>query len=520
MRSRCCHLLLRGLLLVGAGSFPVSSQSMDSLYLSPDSALITTDSSLLFTATARTHIDSLWHDVTFDTSTVWGTNARGVAFDSNGGWFNPDTIGSFLVWASNPFSADTVLVRVEHGAMQNMLVTAAYTDIPVATTLQLRAMAFDAHACSWDVTDSAFTVWGTDDTSALPLTRGRYTSGQAGTHRIWVISAGRGDTIQIIVTRTDTSAVSKLPVSTTTSYVSINTGVVLSVLDLTGSDSVSVALQTNAYPPDVSLLRHPLPRYYTIEPGPGITSIRTALTLPYTQTDFTASELTSEQFLFCVRYHDGQWDTLASIVDTFKNTVTCTTAGFSVWAIDGVCRGIDCHTCTVRYLTEPPAQAYTGVPYMYPVQVTGGTVRQLLAGPVSMELKDDTVRWVPGIQDTGSHQVKIWANGFCAGAVQEFSLLVEVPTGVFVVQPVRSGGTTMDPRPDYSIEARIHLRVSERISLRLFSVQGKAVSHLPAMIYTAGTHTIGISAACASGIYLLQIQGETFSETRKIIITR
>lgn len=116
---------------------------------------------------------------------------------------------------------------------------------------------------------------------------------------------------------------------------------VLDFSSVTNLDAVEIELFRKAWSPHTDLEQpKPVKRYYQITPtATGTPGFTAQITLPYTDQEFAASEITGdESTLFLLRYDTDREDwvrTPTPTIDTDMNLITTTTTGFSEWQIGG-----------------------------------------------------------------------------------------------------------------------------------------------------------------------------------------
>jgi hypothetical protein len=313
-------------------------------------------------------------------------------------------------------------------------------------------------------------------------------------------------------------------ISDTGEYVFDRSGITIKIIAITGGDTLIVELYKDVYPLNLVGLINPLKKYFRIIPGQGITSIKAMVTFEYSQDEFLKTGLSDEKYLYNARYHNGRWAPYYSFVDTVNNTVTCTTSGFSMWAIDAVCQGIDCSECQVTINSTPPTIAYVGSLYSYPVLVSGGSVRQLLEAPAGMELDANTLSWVPTMSDRGGHSITIWANGLCKPDTQKYFLTVEKYGKVLIqedgLKNMQYTYTNIQQNPNLNMDLVISIRVPQRIGISIYTAYGEIVKRYPQMQLNAGTHKYKYSGSLTPGIYFIKVAGDNFTETKKVLLIR
>jgi hypothetical protein len=113
-----------------------------------------------------------------------------------GGRYNPDSTGTYRVWAADGSFRDTCAVTVLHGRTVRLVVLPDTARITTDSTLRLAATAYDADRNGWVVTDSS--VW-TDTDPRITVANGVYNPDRVGNYTVTATYNGYADTSAVFV---------------------------------------------------------------------------------------------------------------------------------------------------------------------------------------------------------------------------------------------------------------------------------------------------------------------------------
>jgi hypothetical protein len=174
----------------------VTRGAIAGLAVTPASASVTADSTLMLTAMANDASGNIW-PVTDSVATSWsGTGS--VAAIVNGS-YQADTAGTWNVIATNNGFIDTCVVTVAHGMLVSLDIDSSVVTMTADGMLNLAAMGNDADGNAWDVTMDSSTIWSDNDPSA-DVMNGVYTPVMVG---MYTLSAAHGaglDSCEVVVT--------------------------------------------------------------------------------------------------------------------------------------------------------------------------------------------------------------------------------------------------------------------------------------------------------------------------------
>jgi hypothetical protein len=166
------------------------------LTVAPADTFMTADDTLAFMAAGYDADSNSWN-VTDSAATRW--NSDDASVNVTGGHYNPDSTGTYRIWAASGSYQDTGVVTVYHGRIVRLVVLPDTARITTDSTLRLTATAFDADHNGWNVTDSGSTVW-TDSDPRVAVVNGVYNPDRVGTCSVTAAYSGYRDTSRVFVT--------------------------------------------------------------------------------------------------------------------------------------------------------------------------------------------------------------------------------------------------------------------------------------------------------------------------------
>jgi hypothetical protein len=176
------------------------------LELMPDSATISTDSTLQLTLTAYDTDNNAW-DVTLSDSTQWSDDDPRAVADS--GRYDPVFVGTYRVWAIHQGFTAISTITVLFGEVDSLAVVPQDTSITADDSLQYRLIVFDADRNQMEVTRTGQDRWWVDPVAGT-IDSGLFDAVKASPDPWLVVGTYAGlndtlsDTARVLVTVGDT----------------------------------------------------------------------------------------------------------------------------------------------------------------------------------------------------------------------------------------------------------------------------------------------------------------------------
>jgi hypothetical protein len=314
-------------------------------------------------------------------------------------------------------------------------------------------------------------------------------------------------------------------------YTFVDSSVIVNFLSLSGSDTVTVQVFADSFPPNLPTVHHPVKRFVSITAGSNITAFKAALQFKYLGPEFASSNINSQACLYCARYDGSNWLPCSSIVDTLAHTVSCTTTAFSLWGIGGPGGALPVDLSSFTAVQE---KGYTILRWATESEMANLGWNVLRGNSPDKNFIRVNTTLIPGHGTTSIPQAYSFVDSLIATGTfyyqleqidldgnREYSWVVAMNT----LSAIHNQRTTKKndaaiiiSGPGRQMTISLYVFITENIKVSVCDVNGNKIGVLADKTFAPGTYNLSSGLKLPSGIYFVRAEGMAWSKIVKILI--